>query len=353
MGTVDAWVWWLDRRRRPGHSAGDHRDARVRDVRGRRGSRQPPRRRSAAGGVAQVVVFAVVSVALVVGRPARRRPARRLPARAAQRCRRAEGPSGRGAGTGRRHAAAGSSSAARSGRPAPSTRTGCSSQASRSTSSRSKGRPRSSCDGLITGLRGNRRSQGASTGRSVRLDHPDRQTDQLSIATRRVAWGVVVTPIIIVLIILVVLVFIALIKTIQVIPQASAAIVERFGRYTRTLSAGLNIVVPFIDTDPQPDRPARTGRPVPAAAGDHPGQPGRQHRHRHLLPGHRRPGRDLRGRQLHPGDRAADRHHAAQHHRRHGPGAHPDLPRGDQRRACAASSTRPPASGASASTASS
>jgi len=54
--------------------------------------------------------------------------------------------------------------------------------------------------------------------------------------------------IIIVLIILVVLVFIALIKTIQVIPQASAAIVERFGRYTRTLSAGLNIVVPFIDT---------------------------------------------------------------------------------------------------------
>lgn len=55
-------------------------------------------------------------------------------------------------------------------------------------------------------------------------------------------------PIIIVLIILVVLVFIALIKTIQVIPQASAAIVERFGRYTRTLNAGLNIVVPFIDT---------------------------------------------------------------------------------------------------------
>src|SRR5436190_6445794 len=55
-------------------------------------------------------------------------------------------------------------------------------------------------------------------------------------------------PVIIVLIILVVLVFIALIRTIQVIPQASAAIVERFGRYTRTLNAGLNIVVPFIDS---------------------------------------------------------------------------------------------------------
>ncbi|MDT0321525.1 SPFH domain-containing protein [Streptomyces millisiae] len=53
--------------------------------------------------------------------------------------------------------------------------------------------------------------------------------------------------IIIVLVILVVLVVIALVQTIQVIQQASAAIVERFGRYTRTLNAGLNIVVPFID----------------------------------------------------------------------------------------------------------
>src|SRR6201999_1704830 len=60
--------------------------------------------------------------------------------------------------------------------------------------------------------------------------------------------GNTMEPVIIVLVILVVLVFIALIKTIQVIPQASAAIVERFGRYTRTLNAGLNIVVPFIDT---------------------------------------------------------------------------------------------------------
>ncbi|MGW3040742.1 SPFH domain-containing protein [Kitasatospora sp. NPDC001159] len=54
-------------------------------------------------------------------------------------------------------------------------------------------------------------------------------------------------PVLIVLVVLVVVAFIALIKTIQVIPQASAAIVERFGRYTRTLNAGLNIVVPFID----------------------------------------------------------------------------------------------------------
>ncbi len=34
---------------------------------------------------------------------------------------------------------------------------------------------------------------------------------------------------------------------IRIVPQARAGIVERFGRYHRTLHAGLNIVVPFID----------------------------------------------------------------------------------------------------------
>lgn len=63
-------------------------------------------------------------------------------------------------------------------------------------------------------------------------------------------------PIIIVLIILVVLVFIALIKTIQVIPQASAAIVERFGRYTRTLNSRPEHRRPVHRLDPQPHRPA-------------------------------------------------------------------------------------------------
>ncbi|GAA1269488.1 paraslipin [Planotetraspora silvatica] len=39
----------------------------------------------------------------------------------------------------------------------------------------------------------------------------------------------------------------ALARTIRIVPQATACIVERFGRYHRTLHAGLNIVVPFID----------------------------------------------------------------------------------------------------------
>ena len=36
-------------------------------------------------------------------------------------------------------------------------------------------------------------------------------------------------------------------KTIRIIPQARSGVVERLGRYDRTLSPGLNIVVPFVD----------------------------------------------------------------------------------------------------------
>src|SRR3954462_11863707 len=36
-------------------------------------------------------------------------------------------------------------------------------------------------------------------------------------------------------------------KTIRIIPQARAGVVERFGRYSRTLNPGLTIVVPFVD----------------------------------------------------------------------------------------------------------
>ena len=39
----------------------------------------------------------------------------------------------------------------------------------------------------------------------------------------------------------------AVVRGVRIVPQARAGIVERFGRYHRTLYAGLNIVVPFID----------------------------------------------------------------------------------------------------------
>ena len=36
-------------------------------------------------------------------------------------------------------------------------------------------------------------------------------------------------------------------RTIRIIPQARAGVVERLGRYHRTLDAGLAIVIPFVD----------------------------------------------------------------------------------------------------------
>jgi len=51
----------------------------------------------------------------------------------------------------------------------------------------------------------------------------------------------------IVSIIVAVLVIVTLARTIRVIPQARAGVVERFGRYSRTLTPGLTLVVPFID----------------------------------------------------------------------------------------------------------
>jgi regulator of protease activity HflC (stomatin/prohibitin superfamily) len=52
------------------------------------------------------------------------------------------------------------------------------------------------------------------------------------------------------LVVLLVLAFLVLLvvgKTIRIIPQARASVVERLGRYSRTLEPGLAIVVPFVD----------------------------------------------------------------------------------------------------------
>jgi regulator of protease activity HflC (stomatin/prohibitin superfamily) len=51
----------------------------------------------------------------------------------------------------------------------------------------------------------------------------------------------------IVLAVVAVFVLIVLARTIKVVPQARAGVVERLGRYSRTLNPGLTIVVPFID----------------------------------------------------------------------------------------------------------
>src|SRR5215471_13535681 len=54
-----------------------------------------------------------------------------------------------------------------------------------------------------------------------------------------IAW---IIPLIVVLFVL-----FTLWRTIRIIPQARAGVVERLGRYSRTLSPGLAIVVPFVD----------------------------------------------------------------------------------------------------------
>jgi regulator of protease activity HflC (stomatin/prohibitin superfamily) len=52
---------------------------------------------------------------------------------------------------------------------------------------------------------------------------------------------------IILIVVFVALVILVVSRSVQIVPQAKAGIVERFGRYHRTLNAGLNMVVPFID----------------------------------------------------------------------------------------------------------
>src|SRR5919206_4612876 len=42
-------------------------------------------------------------------------------------------------------------------------------------------------------------------------------------------------------------VLLAMARTVRIVPQARAGVVERLGRYSRTLNAGLTIVVPFVD----------------------------------------------------------------------------------------------------------
>src|SRR5438876_1573985 len=51
----------------------------------------------------------------------------------------------------------------------------------------------------------------------------------------------------IVLLIVAGFVLLTLAKTVRIVPQARAGVVERLGRYSRTLTPGLAIVVPFVD----------------------------------------------------------------------------------------------------------
>ncbi len=51
----------------------------------------------------------------------------------------------------------------------------------------------------------------------------------------------------IVLAVIAVFVLVALARSVRIVPQARAGVIERLGRYSRTLSPGLALVVPFVD----------------------------------------------------------------------------------------------------------
>src|ERR671922_1098615 len=51
----------------------------------------------------------------------------------------------------------------------------------------------------------------------------------------------------IVLLVVAFVVLMTLARTVRIVPQAQAGLVERLGRYQRTLNAGVTILVPFVD----------------------------------------------------------------------------------------------------------
>jgi regulator of protease activity HflC (stomatin/prohibitin superfamily) len=51
----------------------------------------------------------------------------------------------------------------------------------------------------------------------------------------------------VVLLLLVLFVLVTIVRAVRVVPQASSIIVERLGRYSRTLDPGLHFLVPFVD----------------------------------------------------------------------------------------------------------
>ena len=48
-------------------------------------------------------------------------------------------------------------------------------------------------------------------------------------------------------ILIVLLALVTLYKGIKIVPQSEVYVVERFGKYTKTLKAGLNLLIPFLD----------------------------------------------------------------------------------------------------------
>ncbi len=86
-------------------------------------------------------------------------------------------------------------------------------------------------------------TRGASAGRPHRRGHGDRRTASAGVAV--VSGTEVVYLVVLVLVVLFAVIAIA--RTIRIVPQQTAIIVERLGSYSRTLEAGLHLLIPFVD----------------------------------------------------------------------------------------------------------
>ena len=55
------------------------------------------------------------------------------------------------------------------------------------------------------------------------------------------------TPGLIVLGLLVIFAIVVILRTVRIVPQQTSLIIERLGRYSRSLEGGIHILVPFVD----------------------------------------------------------------------------------------------------------
>ena len=54
-------------------------------------------------------------------------------------------------------------------------------------------------------------------------------------------------PQVVVVLAVIIFALVTIFKGVRVVPQAEVHLVERFGKYRRTLNAGLNLIIPFVD----------------------------------------------------------------------------------------------------------
>src|SRR4051795_13473494 len=91
------------------------------------------------------------------------------------------------------------------------------------------------------------RSRAPSPTSSARINWVPDRTRHRSLHPGSTTRGNLMTFVFAFFVVLVLFSILVLAKTIRIIPQARAGIVERFGKYRATLQPGLNVVTPFVD----------------------------------------------------------------------------------------------------------